>query len=86
MQLFCAAWGGGQGWQAQPVENAPHESGLLKLDSALAAQKLGWQPRWGLQKAVEQSVAWYKAHAAGADVDEVTGAQIEEYLQTEANG
>jgi CDP-glucose 4,6-dehydratase len=40
--------------------NQPHESGLLRLDSSLARQKLGWRPVWSADKALDKTVDWYK--------------------------
>lgn len=51
----------------QNESNAPHEAGWLALETAHARQALGVAPRWGLQTAVERTMAWYRAHSAGGD-------------------
>jgi len=55
------------------------EAGLLKLDSSRARARLGWTPRWDLEKGLDATVAWYVAHHRGEDAREVTMAQIQEF-------
>ncbi len=40
----------------------PHEATLLQLDSTLARHKLGWQPRWGYERALEETARWYREY------------------------
>jgi len=54
----------------------PHEATWLKLDSSRARARLGWQPTWGLEAALESIAAWYLALRAGDDIRDVTLAQI----------
>jgi len=61
----------------------PHEASLLKLDSTKAKKKLGWKPRWNLEKTLEETVNWYRSYNAGHDMREITFAQINEYMITE---
>jgi CDP-glucose 4,6-dehydratase len=79
VERLAAEWGGELRWEADAGAH-PHEAGILKLDSAKARRELAWQPRWKLDKALRSVVAWHKAHAAGADMREVTLAQIREYM------
>lgn len=58
VDLFCSAWGEGQGWKLQCETNAPHEATFLKLDCSRIKSSIGWQPRWHIQDAIEQTVAW----------------------------
>lgn len=48
-------------WQLAPDANAPHEAGFLYLDSSKAQRILGWQPRWRLQRALQETAEWYRA-------------------------
>lgn len=57
----------------------PHEAGLLRLDSRRAHSELGWRPRWPLQKALAQTVAWHRAWQSGADMRGVCLEQIATY-------
>jgi CDP-glucose 4,6-dehydratase len=62
-------------------EHQPHEAGLLTLDSALAHHELGWRPQMDLNQAVQMTVEWYKAYAAGSPMDKVCFHQLESYSQ-----
>lgn len=73
-----AAWGGG----ADPLPwrgYAPHEAGLLKLDTSKARSLLGWRPALPLGQAIDWIVAWHKAVGSGADARGVTLGQIAAY-------
>lgn len=75
VQLFCRAWGNGAKWQR--VNTAPHhEANFLKLDCSKIRQILGWQPRWHIEEAVQQTVVWAKAYYAGCNVAEIMEEQI----------
>lgn len=52
------------------------EAARLRLDSSEARAELGWAPRWSLQEALEQTVAWHQALRQGEDMQAVTVAQI----------
>jgi len=64
---FASRWGSGAAWAADPGEH-PHEARYLKLDCAKARSRLGWAPRLPLAAALDWTVEWYRADAAGADV------------------
>lgn len=75
VQLFCRAWGNGAKWQR--INTAPHhEANFLKLDCSKIRQVLGWQPRWHIEEAVQQTVVWAKAYYAGCNVAEIMEEQI----------
>ncbi len=77
---FAAAWGpGGPRIAIRPDPNAPHEAGLLRLDSTRARLHLGWQPRLRLRDALRLTAEWYRGHAAGANMRAMTLDQIAEY-------
>ena len=78
VKLFCRCWGAEAKYIAGQT-NGPHEAGLLKLDNNLIASRLGWKPRWDIATAVERTVQWYRAYAAGADTTACMNAQIDEY-------
>jgi CDP-glucose 4,6-dehydratase len=60
-----------------------HEDSMLRLDSTKARQVLGWHPKWGLTKAVDRTITWYKAYMEGQDMRKICDQQIEEYLSNE---
>jgi CDP-glucose 4,6-dehydratase len=72
-------WGDAARWEQAPGVQ-PYEARLLRVDNALALAELGWRPRWRLDEALAQSVAWYKQSVAGADMRAVTKQQIAAFL------
>ncbi len=58
---IVSSWGSGN-WTVISEENKPHEAKLLGLDISKANFSLGWYPTWGLDKAVEKTVEWYKMY------------------------
>lgn len=79
VSLFCSAWGEGAAWKDCSDPDAPHEAGLLKLDCAKSKALLGWKPTYTIQTAVEKTVAFAKACAAGTPAGSVMDAQIADY-------
>lgn len=63
-----------------PDEPQPREASFLKLDSSRARARLGWRPRWNLERALESIVEWYRALAAGESMRDVTLNQIAAYV------
>jgi CDP-glucose 4,6-dehydratase len=79
-ERVVAAWGSGAACRAAEGSAGPHEAHWLKLDSSKARQRLGWRPRWHIEQAIDQTVAWARAHHGGMDMHRFTIGQIEEYL------
>ncbi len=75
---LAKTWGGGASWF---VDGDPsvHEAAYLKLDATQAHTELGWRPRLRLADALDWLTEWYRAHAAGADVQALTLEQIGRY-------
>ena len=61
-----------------PGDGKP-EARMLALDSAKARAELGWSPALDLAEAVDWTARWYRAAAAGADMQGETLAQIDAY-------
>jgi CDP-glucose 4,6-dehydratase len=61
--------------------NSPHEARYLRLDSSKARKDLGWSSRLNLSRALEWTVEWYRAYAAGKDMRAESLAQIRRYEQ-----
>ena len=68
-------WEGGIDWRHDGGDH-PHEARYLKLDSSRARARLGWEPAWGLEDALDAVVDWYRAYAAGEDPREITLGQL----------
>lgn len=74
-------WGRGASWRLDGGEH-PHEARYLKLDISKARQRLGWQPRWSLAKALEQINGWHRAYLQRADMRDATLRQIAAFSLT----
>jgi len=78
---IVGAWGSGQ-IAVQPSPSNPHEANLLHLNCDKAHLVLGWKPRWGFERTVKETVAWYRAVASGENVAAVSAAQIQAYMES----
>jgi CDP-glucose 4,6-dehydratase len=78
VERLCACWGGGARFSLDLGEH-PHEAHYLKLDCSKARSELGWNPRWGLERALESIVSWAASFRDGEDLREVSLRQIAEY-------
>ncbi len=58
--LAARAWGGAAAWRHEPDAAIP-EARTLRLSSGKAERRLGWRCAWGVERAVAESVAWYRA-------------------------
>ena len=81
VERLAAAWGPGARWQVQADTQGPHEAHWLKLDTSKARQLLGWQPRWRLAHALDQTVQWHQAWLRGDCMRTLCLAQITAYAQ-----
>lgn len=77
--LFCACWGGGQGWENQSVEG-PHEANILKLDCSKLKNVFAWQPRWHIAEAIKKTVEWTQVWQSRGDVASCMSAQFKEFM------
>lgn len=71
----AALWGDGN-VTLQASSGDLHEAGLLRLDITKARSRLHWQLRWPIERALAETVAWYKAWHAGKDMHAFTLGQI----------
>jgi CDP-glucose 4,6-dehydratase len=71
-------WPGGLTWERGGGEH-PHEARYLKVDSSRARARLGWAPRWDLDRALESIVEWYGALRDGDDMRAVSLAQLDSF-------
>jgi CDP-glucose 4,6-dehydratase len=81
INLFIEQWGATSGWKSEGT-NQPHEATLLKLDCSKARQHLCWVPRWSLETAIEKIVDWHKAFQENKNMQEVSLAQINQYMSS----
>ncbi len=71
-------WGGDAAWSTDGASH-PHEAAELRLDSAKAHARLAWHPAWSLETSLKKTADWFRAYRDGADMREVTLAQIVDY-------
>ena len=71
----------GASWRADEGTH-PHEAGLLRLDSCLARERLGWSPRWDLGVALQQTVAWELSRRNGDSMVDMSMSQIAGFEET----
>ena len=79
--IFCTHYGDGAAWKNVSEENAVHEAGFLRLDTAKLKSTFNWKPVWNIGTALQKVVEWTKVYAAGGDVNAVCSAQINEFLE-----
>lgn len=81
LERLIQFWGDGASWSLDNGEH-PHEAHYLKLDCSKAKSRLGWQPRWHLNDALNKIVDWQKQYVQGADMKAATLSQINAYTLT----
>ena len=59
-------WGSGE-WVHQPLIDAKKETEVLKLNWEKAANQLNWLPAYPWEKAMAQTVEWFKAYQTYLD-------------------
>ncbi len=69
-------------WRKAHLRSPQAEAAELRLDSSKARRLLGWRPRWGFERAVDQTVAWYRGASAPRGAAKMTLAQLGEYTAT----
>ena len=79
-EAMVRAWGAGAAWESvAAAADAPAEQRFLSLNSAKAALRLGWRPRWSFERTIEATVAWYRAHLDRQDMLDLSCRQIAAY-------
>lgn len=62
-----------------------HEASLLALDSTRVRRELGWRPRWTIERALRETVAWQKHWLKGGDMQAFSRSQIVAYMESTAS-
>jgi CDP-glucose 4,6-dehydratase len=66
-------------WEDRSDATAPHEAGKLNLATDKAFHLLGWQPVWGFERTIAETVCWYH-EAPPNDAGVHTRKQIQAYV------
>jgi CDP-glucose 4,6-dehydratase len=77
-EKMAETWGEDAKWQIDSGEH-PHEASYLKLDISKARSRLGWHPVLRLNDALKLTIDWAKQRRAGADLRQLSLAQIHAY-------
>jgi len=77
-QLVADAWQDGAEVRIEPSAGFP-EAPYLAVDSSRARRELSLRSPWTIDRTVAETVAWYRAAQAGADMWDFTQAQIAAY-------
>jgi CDP-glucose 4,6-dehydratase len=83
-RLAADTWGEGARLVERVDPKAPHEAGLLTLNSDLAKTELGWRPRLDLEQAIALTTDWWREALAGGDLRATTLEQIDRYSPVSA--
>jgi CDP-glucose 4,6-dehydratase len=75
---LVAKWGDGAAW-TRDKEAGVHEAHLLKLDSTKARTLLPWQPKLGIEEALDWIVEWHRAYETRHNMRDFTLHQIAQY-------
>ena len=81
VKLFVSKWGQGLQWECNKV-SGPHEANFLKLDCSKIKSKLGWKPKWNVEKAIEKTVEFSKIDLERTQILKEMEKQIEEYVRS----
>ncbi len=79
--MLVAGWGSGKLEIAQQ-SNAPHEACLLHLNCDKAHQLMHWRPKWNVNRAIAETVGWYREVHEGRDAMAVSSRQIQAYMES----
>ena len=79
VEKVIALWGAGE---YKIEKNSPKkEAKYLSLDISKAKRELEWLPIYDIDRALEQTVKWYKEFYSSGNVSELTRHQIENYYK-----
>lgn len=78
VKRMCQLWGNEAGYEIAPG-NHPHEAHFLKLDCSKARMRLGWKPRWNLEKALCAIMEWGNVFRTSGDIQDCCLGQIKSY-------
>lgn len=81
VERLCSRWGAGAAWQAAGADGL-HEAAQLSLNIHKAGQRLGWRPRWTLERALDSVVAWHQGWLAGQAPRALCQQQIQEFSRS----
>lgn len=80
VEKFIGGWGSGS-WRKPSNSDVLQEAQFLKLDCTRAANLLGWDPIYSIDRTIEATAAWYRAfHLKSESALDITLADIQDYV------
>lgn len=79
---FCKVWGKGLEWEDHS-DGGPHEAAFLKLDNSKIKNTFGWKPKWHIDEAIKETVAWMKTYVSGGDIKKEMDKEINNFFEGE---
>lgn len=76
-----AAWGAEAAVVVANGRTGPEEASWLSLDNTKARLDLAWAPRWDVERAVRETVGWYRDLAAGQSPRSLCDRQIDAFTE-----
>ena len=81
VKRMCELRGNGARYEMDSGDH-PHEAHYLKLDCSKARMRLGWRPRWNLNRTITSILEWVNVYTSAGDLRECCLEQIDEYEKT----
>ena len=79
----CNFWGDEARWISnQDTNNLHHETIQLRLDSNKAKNSLEWKPKWNIDKALTETLIWYKMQHKGENMRIFSDQQLSDYISS----
>jgi CDP-glucose 4,6-dehydratase len=78
--MAASAWGAGAAWTTAAGSH-PHETEVLRLDSAKAARSLNWRARVPLDSAVTWTIEWHREGSSGGRARELLRRDLARFEQ-----
>ncbi len=80
VKKICEKWGNNASYEIDKGVH-PYEANYLKLDWSKAKSRLGWYPRWNLEKAIDKVIEWTRAYKENSNLRQICLKQIKEYSE-----
>jgi CDP-glucose 4,6-dehydratase len=81
--LVIKSWGSGKWRDKSNPKEKKHEAKLLNLDITKAKRRLGWKPKYSIEKTISCAVGWYKKSLSlsSEDLLRLCESQIRDFMK-----
>lgn len=79
VRRLCRLWGEEARYEIEKGVQ-PHEAHYLKLDCSKASARIGWRPKWTLDRALDSIIEWTHYYRSGSDIRNICQKQINDYM------